>query len=438
MDVQVQRTLVIPSPPSEPEKVRFTVFDLLAPSYHYTALYAFSAPNPTNAALIDGLAAVLPHFPLLAARLDRNPVTDRPFFVTGKGGAGALVVEATVPAALADHLPLAPVPERVRLHAPLTEPHLLQVQINRFACGGLVVGLATHHWAADGYSTIVFLRAWADTVRNNGVPPMDRPAPYGPGFLGPRSPPRCEFQHRGNEFVPLSASPDSGNQPAASPLIVDASEITNTVLHFTGEFVEKLRASAGHNFTKFETLSAHLWRKITAARGRVNDASRTTLHVTVNGRPRIGGGDALPKDFFGNVVLTARSGTTASDVANGSLADVAALVRKGIRAVDAAYFQSFIDFGALHGDEEELEALSLGEDNELSPDVMVDSWMHLEMHRLDFGCGGRQAGILPTHVPGDGVVLLIPSFREEGGVDAFVAIWDKHAQALESIAYSME
>ncbi|GJN21080.1 hypothetical protein PR202_gb08528 [Eleusine coracana subsp. coracana] len=88
MDVQVERTFVIPPPPSEPEKVQFTVFDLLAPSYHYTALYAFTPPNPTNDALIAGLTAVLPLFPLLTARLDHNPATDRPFFVTGKGGAG--------------------------------------------------------------------------------------------------------------------------------------------------------------------------------------------------------------------------------------------------------------------------------------------------------------------------------------------------------------
>ncbi|KAK3154123.1 hypothetical protein QOZ80_2BG0186390 [Eleusine coracana subsp. coracana] len=415
MDVQVERTFVIPPPPSEPEKVQFTVFDLLAPSYHYTALYAFTPPNPTNDALIAGLTAVLPLFPLLTARLDHNPATDRPFFVTGKGGAGALVVETTVPAALSDHLPLAPTPDRVRLHAPLPEdtPHMLQVQVNRFACGGLVVGLSTHHWAADGYSTIVFLRAWADTVRNDGVLPMDRPAPYGP---------------RAHEDEPSLPPP---------VVVVPASEITNLVLHYTGEFVEALRASVGHKFTKFETLAAHLWRKITAASGRADDDGRTTLHVTVNGRPRLGP-EALAKGFFGNVVLTARSGTAARDVARrGGLADVAALVRKGVRAVDAAYFQSFIDFGALHG-EEELEPVSLGEDNELSHDVMVDSWMHLEMHRLDFGCGGRQAGILPTHVPGDGVVMLIPSFREEGGVDAFVAIWEKHVNELKRIAYTMD
>lgn len=69
MDVQVQRTFVIPTPPSEPStEVLLTVFDLVAPTYHVTVLYAYAAPNPINAALLDALASTLPRFPLLTAR----------------------------------------------------------------------------------------------------------------------------------------------------------------------------------------------------------------------------------------------------------------------------------------------------------------------------------------------------------------------------------
>ena len=47
------------------------------------------------------------------------------------------------------------------------------------------------------------------------------------------------------------------------------------------------------------------------------------------------------------------------------------------------------------------------EDNVLLPDVAADSWLHLELHRLDLGCGGRLARILPAHSPLDGVVVLV-------------------------------
>ncbi|CAN6380477.1 unnamed protein product [Urochloa humidicola] len=445
MDVQVQRTFTIPAPPSEPSaEVPPTVFDLVAPPYHVTVLFAFSSPNPTNATLIDALVATLPRFPLLTARLLDHRRAGRPFFLTGnKGGAGALVVEATVFSALSDHLPLVPSPDLARLHPRVDKatPHVLLLQINRFACGGLVIASSAHHQAADGYSMSTFFHAWADAVRAiaTGAPPLaiNRPAPpYGPAAIIPRHPPWCEFEHWGAEFLPRDAAP---RQP---PARVHPSEITNLLLHYTSNFVAELKARVGNNnkYTTFETVSAHLWRKITAARGRAEDPSRTALNVTVNGRARLGA-DAAARGFFGNAVLTASSGTTARDLARGTLGDAAALVRAGVRARDGRYFQSFVDFGALHGgagEEERLEPMVGDEDNVLLPDVAADSWLHLELHRLDFGCGGRLVGILPAHSPLDGVVVLIPSLRKEGGVDVFVALWYKHAEVLRDIAYTMD
>ncbi|CAL4911729.1 unnamed protein product [Urochloa decumbens] len=446
MDVQVQRTFTIPAPPSLPSaEVPPTVFDLVAPPYHVTVLFAYAPPNPTNAALLDALAATLPRFPLLTARLLDHRRAGCPFFLTGKGGAGALVVEATVSSALSDHLPLTPSPDLARLHPQVDKdtPHVLLLQINRFACGGLVIASSAHHQAADGYSMSTFFHAWADAVRagaSNTPPLVDRrPAPpYGPGAVVPRRPPRCEFEHRGAEFLALDATP---RQP---PARVHPSEIANLLLHYTSNFVAELKARAtGNNnnnkYTTFEAVSAHLWRKITAARGRAEDPARTALNVTVNGRARLGA-DAVARGFFGNAVLTASSGGAAArDLLRGTLGDAAALVRAGVRARDRRYFQSFVDFGALHGGgEEELEPTVGDEDNVLLPDVAADSWLHLELHRLDFGCGGRLVGILPAHSPLDGVVVLIPSLRKEGGVDVFVALWDKHAEVLRDIAYTMD
>jgi hypothetical protein len=87
---------------------------------------------------------------------------------------------------------------------------------------------------------------------------------------------------------------------------VDPSEIANVLLHLPSELVAGLKAAAQSRYTTFETVSAHLWRKIT-----------------------------------------------------------------------------------LHGGEE-LEPTVGDDDNVLLPDVDSDSWLHL----LDFGCGGRLAGIL--------------------------------------------
>ncbi|KAK3157969.1 hypothetical protein QOZ80_2AG0131080 [Eleusine coracana subsp. coracana] len=420
MDVQVERSFTIAPSPSEPVEVPLTVFDLIAKPSHVTVLYAFSAPTPTNDALLTALTAVLPHFPLLSASIERHPVTDRPFFVTGKGGKGVLVVAATVATSLADHLPLAPSsPDLARLHVPAKEGtcHMLKVQISRFACGGVVIAPSSHHQAADGPSMRIFLQAWVDTVRdNNGVPPDDVSAPYGPRALVPRCPPRCEFEHRGAKFLlPLSPSlpsDEGSHDDEASVVRVDPSEISNTLLHYDKEFIAELKAKAHNKYSTFETLSAHVWKKITVARGLLDSATPTAIYV-------------------------ASTETSARGLVGGSLADAAAMVRAAARAGDEPYLQSFIDFGALHC-EESLEPAVLDEDNLLSPDVDVNSWLHIGLHTLDFGSGGKLVGILPAKIQLEGEVYLIPSLRKEGGVDVLVALWEKHAKQLQSIAYAMD
>lgn len=150
-------------------------------------------------------------------------------------------------------------------------------------------------------------------------------------------------------------------------------------------------------------------------------------------RPRLGV-ESLPQDgFFGNLVLTATSKTTSRDLTHGSLADAAALVRVSIRAIDGRYFQSFMDFGELHGDED-LELISGDEGYVLSS----DSWLHLDLHKLDFGCGGRLVGIMPPRIPQDGVLILTPTLHKRDGVDVFVASCQKHAQELRNITYTMD
>jgi hypothetical protein len=62
------------------------------------------------------------------------------------------------------------------------------------------------------------------------------------------------------------------------------------------------------------------------------------------------------------------------------------------------------------------------DDSVLLPDVDFDNWLHLDLRRLDFGCGGRLAGILPAKVPLDGVAVLIPRLRKGGGVYIYIYV----------------
>ncbi|KAK3126991.1 hypothetical protein QOZ80_7AG0566570 [Eleusine coracana subsp. coracana] len=289
-----------------------------------------------------------------------------------------------------------PSPDLACLQPP--RQHLFRLQINRFACGGLIIASSSHHQAADGYSMSTFFNAWVDAVGAGGAALLGRPVvPYGPGALVPRRPPHCEFEHRGVEFLHLHQI-NCSRLPEPAVGVIKRPEIINTMLHYSSESVAQLKAIAENKYTTFETITAHLWRKITIARGRADaeaDACATKLD---------------PRNSH-----------------------AAALVRAAIRAIDGRYFKSFIDFGELHGDEE-LEPVDGNEDYALSS----ESWLHLDLHKLDFGCGGRLLGVVPPRIPLDGVLVLIPNLDKGDGVDVFVALCDRHAKELRNIAYTLD
>ncbi|XP_020114461.1 tryptamine hydroxycinnamoyltransferase 1-like [Ananas comosus] len=427
MDVHIlsSRVLRPSNPNSAPSEAPLTVFDRFASNIYIAVLFAFSPPTPPNDALIAGLSKTLLLFPTLAGRLDYSRRLRRPCLIVGGCGGGALVVEAAASSNLSDHLPLEVSPDFQLLHpSPASAVHVFQVQLNRFACGGLIIGATAHHRVADGQSMSIFFTAWAQTVRGAFV---DRPPVYDQSWLKPRCPPHCEFNHWGLEFTPLNSS--SVNQ-----IDVDPSEITNMLIRYSADFIQKLRRKAEGKYTTFETLIGHLWRKITVAR-RLEDRVQTMVRVSVNGRTRLK--PPVPNEFFGNLVLNAYPQATAKDLIDEGLPGAAMMIHEAIRRVDDRYIQSFIDFGELYGDEELVPVYDV-DGNVLSPMLEVDSWLRFRFEDVDFGGGGALRAFLPTWVPFEGLVMVLPGFGEDGGIDVFVTLLEEHAKMLRQISHSLD
>ncbi|XP_073008476.1 tryptamine hydroxycinnamoyltransferase 1-like [Typha latifolia] len=432
MEVQVQRSTIISdggtNTPAVPvTEVPLTVFDRFASNIHIAVLFAFASPTPANDALVDGLRNTFKHFPTLTARLGYSLTHRRPcILMGGGGGGGAQVVEATVSSELCDHLPLKPSPELQRLHpSPGAGAQLFQVQFNRFKCGGLIIGFSVHHRVADGHSMGAFLTAWAKAVRGA---PIDRPPVYDLSWLKPRRPPRCEFQHWGQDFIPTT--------PHHNVLTknVDPSKITNILLKYPSDYLKKLKAKVDNKFTTFETLSADLWRKITIAR-RLQDYEHTTVRVPVNGRARLK--PLVSDDFFGNLVVNAYPKGNVKVLIDGGLVKAASIIHEAIAEIDKGYFQSFIDFGELHGEEELVPAYDV-DGNVLSPTLEMDSWVRFRFQEMDLGGGGELRSFLPTWVPFEGLMMFLPGLGEEGGVDVFVTLLQDHAELLRQISHSLD
>ncbi|DAD49581.1 TPA_asm: hypothetical protein HUJ06_032047 [Nelumbo nucifera] len=412
--------------PASNTLVPLTIFDKAAFDLHVAVLYAFRPPMPSNEVMKDGLAKALVHYPHLAGRFTTDE-HGRPCIILNN--AGVRVIETYVPTALAEQLPFTPSSEMSHLLPPLegVEP-LLQIQLNRYACGGLVIGQTAHHHVCDGQSMSSFFISWAKLVRGlnlESLPYHDRAA-----VSVPRNPPRTEFDHRSIEFRKSAAS--NNNEFLSS--------IVNLTLHLSPGFITKLKqkvSQGNQRYSTFECLLSHMWKKITQARG-LPPEELSQVRVAVNGRARMK--PPVPMEYFGNLVLWAYPKLKAKELLNESHAYIAKAIHDAVARVDNQYFQSFIDFGELSkGEEEEKELVATAPEvgNALCPNLEVDSWLRFQFHDLDFG-GGGPCAFIPPDLPVEGLLIFVPSCKEKGGVDVFLALLHHHVQYFKEICYSLD
>ncbi|KAK9151737.1 hypothetical protein Syun_010046 [Stephania yunnanensis] len=419
-------------PLSLPTLVPLTIFDKAAFDLHVAVLYAFRPPMPSNEVMKEALSKVLEYFPHLAGR----------FTTDGNGktcivlnSAGVRVTETYLPTTLSEQLPFEPSKEVNHLLPPVegVEEYLLLIQLNRYACGGLVIGQAAHHRVSDGQSMSAFFDAWAKLVRGLNVDPL----PYHDrlGITAPRNPPIVEFDHHSIEFKKTDDVPDTP---------VPLSSIENLSINFSNEFINKLRAkvvdknenqTGCHRYTTFECLLAHVWKKATRARESHYD-EWTQVRVAVNGRARMK--PPVPMEFFGNLVLWAYPKLMVREVLHESYAYVAKAIHDAVTKVDHRYFQSFIDFGKVtSGEEKELDATAPEIGNTLCPNLEADSWMRFQFHELDFG-GGGPCAFYPSNLPVEGLFIFLPSCQEGGGVDVVMSLLPRHVLQFKKISHSLE
>jgi hypothetical protein len=418
-----------------PDVVPLSVFDKVNFDTYVSVIYVFRPPTPPNAALEAGLAKALAEYPEWAGRLGVDERTGgRAILLTGEG---ARLVEATADVALDAVLPLSPAPEVRRLH-PSEEgaEEVMLVQLTRFACGGLVVGFTAHHLVSDGRATSNFFVAWSQATR--GVPVDPVPVHDRASFFKPRDPPRVEFNHRGVEFKkkpdPAVVAPHAETGNAEDEVVVVVHKA-----HFSREFIAKLKSQAsppggGRPCSTLRCVVAHLWRCITAARGL--DDTTTSVCIAVDGRARMS--PPVPDGYTGNVVLWARPTAAARDLVARPLRHAVELINMELSRVDGSYFGSFVDFATSGAVEEErLVPAADAVEMVLSPNIEVDSWLRIPFYDLDFG-GGRPCFFMPSYLPVEGLLILLPSCYGDGSVDAYVPLISRHMDAFKDCCYSVD
>ncbi|KAL5981655.1 hypothetical protein ACLOJK_015718 [Asimina triloba] len=435
MDTEILSTTTFkPSPPSSPSHhahIPLTIFDKAAIDRHVRLIFAFLPPTPPNVCMKRGLAKALAYFPHLAGRFSVDEQGSPSILLNHDG---IRLIEAQVNMALAERLPLEPSHELTTLPPPTAGvEELLQIQLNRFSCGGLVIGATFHHRVADGQAMNTFFLAWAKLVQDldmDPIPNHDRAA-----ISVPRNPPMCNFNHQAVELrqtAAISKSPSPNSSCSAS-------SIQSLIVHFSAHFIAKLKAHViggddeGCRRSTFECLLAHLWKKITLARGLQED-EHTQVRISVNGRARMK--PAIPMEYFGNLVLWAFPKLRVRDLLDENHAFVARKIHDAVGRIDDAYFKSFIDFGEL-SKEVEMTGTVPDVGDCLCPDLEVDSWLRFQFHDLDYGYGGPCAFLIPN-LPVEGLLIFIPSCREKGGIEVIMSLLAEHVNHFKQICQSLD
>jgi shikimate O-hydroxycinnamoyltransferase len=286
------------------------------------------------------------------------------------------------------------------------------------------MGIARHHQVADGEAASHFMQAWASALKGSPVSSVlhDR------STLTPKEASKPSFDHP--EYKKPPPKPDTGDTSSNPPLV-------RKKLHFDVETLKKIKTSTvregdGCNtYTTFESLTGHLWRCVTQARGLAGDVETRSL-VAANGRRRLD--PPVPEDFFGNVIFHACPQTKVGQLLDEPLSYAADLVHTAIRRLDNEYMRSAMDF--VEEQRTNPAPVARGRTSVLSPNLSVTSWVQLPLYKLDFGWGTPVfAG--PPFIPFEGLVILVPSYTQDGSIDVLIGLFEPHMAKFQEICYQV-
>ncbi|KAF5200739.1 Spermidine hydroxycinnamoyl transferase [Thalictrum thalictroides] len=443
--VSIERSCIVKPNEQTPDvKLRLSECDQIKPYTHAPTFYIYPPQNidsnksissPFHTLKISLSHVLVPYYPL-AGRLN---LIGGGRFVLNCNGLGAEIFEAESQSEIKDLGDFRPTSETRKLiptvdyTEDISELPLLLVQLTRFKCGGISIGVAISHIVADGKGALEFISSWANFARGENKlvvePYHDRNVFY---KGDPLSKPR--FDHHELKAFPTLIGHDDAEEERKK-------ECTNTMLKLSKTQVNKLKEMANEgkdatsrHYSRYEAIAAHIWRCASKSR-KLQNAQLTSLRVPVDCRNRLK--PTLPQGYYGNAVMVTSPIAEVGKLMLG-LGDACDIIRQSAEMFNDDYIKSSIDFLAnqedltkrragFHTDSQ--KGLFLG-----NPNVTITSWLGLTIYDADFGWG-KPIFMGPAGLGFDGKSFVIPVSDEDGSFVIPIRLQVTHMDDFKKLFY---
>ncbi|EOY29511.1 Hydroxycinnamoyl-CoA shikimate/quinate hydroxycinnamoyl transferase, putative [Theobroma cacao] len=254
-------TMVYPAEETQKHRLWSSNLELLMTLHHVPTVYFFRPNGSSNffnaQVLMEALSKVLVPFYPMAGRLARD---EKGRVEINCNAEGALFVEAETDVVIDDLIgdtirssELWRLVPTVDYAADISSYPLTLLQVTKFKCGGVCLGIGLQHTLADGPAGIHFINSWAESARGlplSAEPHIDR------SLLRARDPPTPTFHHVEYD-PPLSMNTDQ--EPQSDP------ETTVSIFKLTRDQLNTLKDKANKdgnagNYSTYNSLAAHIWR----------------------------------------------------------------------------------------------------------------------------------------------------------------------------------
>ncbi|KAF7153388.1 hypothetical protein RHSIM_Rhsim01G0025800 [Rhododendron simsii] len=324
----------------------------------------------------------------------------------------------------------------VDYNKPIDELPLLLVQVTNFSCGGISLGLGIAHVLVDGRCEAHFVSEWvriAHSEEPENLPFLDQTV----------------LKLEEDDLTPLRFDHLEFRKP---PMLIgqtnnleeQKTETTVVILKLSKEQIKKLKKEANEfpsvytsrkPFTKFEAVTAHLWR--CSSKARLHEIEQqTSVRVGVHFHSRMV--PPLPKHYLGNAVLPMRATTTSGELLSKQLGYGCSKIREAIEKVTDEYIWSSLAYMKRDKDLSKFryshvvgstQGAFLG-----NPNIVITSWISLPLLGVDFGWG-KEIYMRPGAIAFDGKSFIFPSHDEDGSFDVPFRLQVEHMDALKKFFY---